>query len=115
MHVTSQLARLLDLKGAKEAVELEKRLHYGAVPELMDLLDIRGIGRVRARKLYEAGFRSSAELAATDPDKVAALMGPKIAARIFKQIGSREAVPGILESESPEKSPSSGQKTINDY
>jgi helicase len=115
MHVTSQLARILDLKGAKEAAELEKRIHYGAAPELMDLIDIRGIGRVRARKLYEAGFTSSAELSGADPEKVAALLGPKIADRIFKQIGRREAVPGIIESELPERSPSSGQKTINDY
>ena len=115
MHVTAQLARLLDLKGAKEAAELEKRIHYGAAPDLMDLLDIRGIGRVRARKLYEAGFSSSAELAGADPEKVAALLGPKIADRIFKQVGSREAVSGIVEREPPEKSPSSGQKTITDY
>ena len=115
MHVTAQLAKLLELKGAKEAAELEKRIHYGASPELMDLLDIRGIGRVRARKLYEADFRSSAELAGADPVKVAALLGPKIADRIFKQIGRREASPGIAEPKLPEKSPSSGQKTINDY
>jgi len=115
MHVTSQLAGLLDLKGAKEAAELEKRIHYGAAPELMDLLDIRGIGRVRARKLYKAGFKSSAELAGVDPEKVAVLLGPKIADRIFKQIKSKEAFSGIIESEPPEKSPYSGQKTISDY
>ncbi|HPS89986.1 MAG TPA: helix-hairpin-helix domain-containing protein, partial [Methanosarcina vacuolata] len=121
MHVTAQLAGLLDLKGAKEAAELEKRIHYGAAPELMDLLDIRGIGRVRARKLYEAGFKSSAELSGVDPEKVAALLGPKIADRIFKQIRNRGTFSGIIESEPPngpessEKSPYSGQKTINDY
>lgn len=115
MHVTAQLARLLELKGAKETAELEKRIHYGASPELMDLLDIRGIGRMRARKLYESGFRSSAELAGADPVKVAALLGPKIADRIFKQIGRREVLPEIAEPTLPEKSPSSGQKTINDY
>ena len=115
MHVTTQLARLLDLKGVREASELEKRIHYGAGPELMELLDIRSIGRVRARKLYEAGFRSTADLAGADPEKVAALLGPKIAERIFKQIGKREIVPEVTEPESPEKDSSSGQRTINDY
>jgi len=47
--------------------------------------------------------------------KVAALLGPKIADRIFKQIGRREVLPEIAEPTLPEKSPSSGQKTINDY
>lgn len=115
MHVTAQLARLLDLKGAKEATELEKRIHYGAGPELMNLLDIRGIGRVRARKLYEAGFRSISELAGADPEKIAALLGPKIADRIFKQVGSKEEINKIFEPESLERSPSSGQKTISDF
>jgi helicase len=115
IHVTAQLARLLDLKGAKEATELEKRIHYGAGPELMNLLDIRGIGRVRARKLYEAGFRSISELAGADPEKIAALLGPKIADRIFKQVGSKEEINKIFEPESLERSPSSGQKTISDF
>lgn len=115
MHVTSQLARLLDLKGVKEASELEKRIHYGAGPELMELLDIRSIGRVRARKLYDAGFRSTADLTSAAPEKVAALLGPKISERVFKQIGRREAAPEAIESESPEKDSSMGQRTINDY
>ena len=115
MHVATQLARILGLKGAKEAAELEKRIHYGAGPDLMDLLDIRSIGRVRARRLYEAGFRSTADLAGADPEKVAALLGPKVAERIFKQIGKRDAFPEITEPEPPGKGSSSGQRTINDY
>ncbi len=115
MHVTSQFARLLDLKGVREASELEKRIHYGAGPELTELLDIRSIGRVRARKLYEAGFRSTADLAVAAPEKVAALLGPKISERVFKQIGIREAVPEAVEAESLEKDSYMGQRTINDY
>jgi helicase len=115
MHVTTQLARLLDLKGAKEAAELEKRIHYGAGPELMGLLDIRSIGRVRARKLYEAGFKSTADLAGASPEHVAALVGPKIAERIFKQIGRRETVPESLDTEPLEKGSPEGQRTISDY
>jgi helicase len=115
MHVTTQLARLLNLKGSKEAAELEKRIHYGAGPELMELLDIKGIGRVRARRLYEAGLRSTADLAGAAPEKLAALMGPKIAEKIFKQIGRKEPVSEIAEPEPSEKGVSAGQKTINDY
>jgi helicase len=115
IHVVSQLAGLLDLKGAKEASELEKRIHYGAAPELMGLLDIKGIGRVRARKLYKAGLKSSAELVVVGPEKVSALMGPKIADRIFKQVGRTETASGRFESEYSEKGSSSEQKTITDY
>ena len=41
MHVTAQLSRLLELKGVKEASELENRIRYGAAPELMDLVSTR--------------------------------------------------------------------------
>ncbi len=115
MHVTSQLARLLDLKGVREASELEKRIHYGAGPELMELLDIRSIGRVRARKLYEAGFRSTADLAGADPEKVAALLGPKISERVFRQIGKSEFIPKATGTKSSENDSNTGQRTIHDY
>jgi len=42
---------------------LEKRLRYGVREELLELVSIPGVGRVRARKLYRAGFRSLEELA----------------------------------------------------
>lgn len=121
MHVTAQLARLLDLKGIKEANELEKRIHYGASPELMELLDIQSIGRVRARRLYEAGYRSIADLVAANPEKIAVLLGPKIAERIFKQIEKRELPSGNLESKFGQKEVSVGQnksmtiKKIDEY
>ena len=115
MHVTSQLARLLDLKGVREASELEKRIHYGAGPELMELLDIRSIGRVRARKLYEAGLRSTADLAGADPEKVAALLGPKISERVFRQIGKSEFIPKATGTKSPENDSNTGQRSIHDY
>jgi helicase len=115
MHVTSQLARLLDLKGVREASELEKRIHYGAGPELMELLDIRSIGRVRARKLYEAGLRSTADLSGADPEKVAALLGPKISERVFRQIGKSEFIPKATGTKSSENDSNTGQRTIHDY
>jgi helicase len=115
IHVTTQLARLLDLRGGKETAELEKRIHYGAGPVLMELLDIRSIGRVRARKLYEAGFKSTADLAGAATEEVTALLGPKISERIFKQIGRREAIPEVVEAKSLEKDSYMGQRTINDY
>jgi len=103
MHVTTQLARLLDIKGVKEASGLQKQIHYGAGPELMELLDIQSIGRVRARKLYETGFKSTADLLDAAPEKVAALLGPKIAGKIFTQIERREAVSEVMKIASLEK------------
>lgn len=88
MHVLAQIAGLLGLIGSKEASELETRIHFGAGPELVELLDLKGVGRVRARKLYNAGLRSKAALMGTAPETVTAILGPKIAERIFRQLDS---------------------------
>jgi helicase len=73
------------------------------------------VGRVRARKLYDAGFKSTADLAGASPEKVAALVGPKIAERIFKQIGRREALPEVADILPLEKGSPEGQMTISDF
>ncbi|MDD3042728.1 MAG: ATP-dependent DNA helicase [Methanosarcinaceae archaeon] len=119
MHVLAQLAGLLDLKGAEKAKELEKRLHYGAGPELMELLGIKGIGRVRARKLYSAGFTTLSGLLEADPKTVAAGVGPRIAARIFRQLGRPEKAEELAESRkitgSDKKELGDNQKSIHDF
>lgn len=126
MHVLFRLSGLLGLNGAEKAGELELRLHYGAGPELMELLGIRGIGRVRARKLYSAGFTSLSGLKESDPGTVAALVGPRIAARVFRQLGRPEASEEVAKgrgsalplssgSAGTGESAGAGQKTINDF
>ena len=88
--------------------------------ELMELLDMKGVGRVRARKLYKAGFRSLSELSGAAPEAVAAVVGPKIAERIFRQLGRDDAA-GIEFSaemqvpEAGEEKAEAGQKTFNDF
>ncbi|MGM0771106.1 MAG: ATP-dependent DNA helicase [Halobacteriota archaeon] len=89
MHATTKLAELLGVKYSSHAHGLEKRIHYGASPELMQLVSIRGVGRVRARKLYEAGFVSLAELKKAEYSVLSKLVGPKVAANILSNIGVR--------------------------
>ncbi|WNY26712.1 DEAD/DEAH box helicase [Methanolapillus ohkumae] len=67
--------------------DLELRLQYGASVDLLSLLKIRGIGRVRARKLYAAGFKSKDALKKSDYITVSGLVGPKIAEKIYRDIG----------------------------
>ncbi|WNY25035.1 DEAD/DEAH box helicase [Methanolapillus millepedarum] len=84
-------SRLCQLCGFKEEVvslsDLELRLQYGASVDLLSLLKIRGIGRIRARKLYNAGFKSKDRLQKSDYVTVAGLVGPKVAEQIYKEIG----------------------------
>lgn len=41
---------------------LQKRVQYGVPAKLVDLIDIKGIGKIRAEKLYDAGFRTKEDI-----------------------------------------------------
>ncbi len=88
VHSMAELAAFQKSPVAQKARELERRVEYGARKELLDLIQIRGIGRVRARKLYDAGFRNMEALRVAKPQVIAKIIGPKIAIKILKQIGT---------------------------
>ena len=48
-------------------------------------MKLKGVGRVRARRLYDSGIKSPAEIV-KHKDKVSILLGKKIAENIVKQI-----------------------------
>ncbi|MCW3129105.1 MAG: DEAD/DEAH box helicase [Methanophagales archaeon] len=45
---------------------LQKRIKHGIKTDLLELVSIRGVGRVIARGLYSAGFKSAVEVAKAD-------------------------------------------------
>jgi len=83
----ARLVKLCGLQSADLFSDLELRLQYGASIKLLPLLKIKGVGRVRARKLYDAGFKSKESFAAADFQRVSGLLGPKIAERFYHEIG----------------------------
>ncbi|MCY4252211.1 MAG: helix-hairpin-helix domain-containing protein, partial [Thaumarchaeota archaeon] len=72
---------------------LERRLAYGIRRELIDLTRVRGVGRVRARELYRAGYRDRKSLAGADARKVGRIssMGKRVAEAIIAQAGQAGA------------------------
>lgn len=72
--------------------ELEKmrvRLKYGIKEELINLVSLKGIGRVRARSLFNAGFKSVNDLVKGDASKISSIIGSKVAESLFEQIGKK--------------------------
>jgi helicase len=69
---------------------LARRLEHGVRPELLELVQIPGIGRVRARVLYSHGFRRLADLASARPEDLARLpmIGRETAQKIRSYIES---------------------------
>lgn len=92
VHSMAELGRDQKRSCTGKAEELAERVEYGAAPELLDLIQIRGIGRVRARKLYTAGIRSMEELRMSDLGTVGRIIGTKTAAKVLRQIGSSNEI-----------------------
>lgn len=89
--LTYAASKICDVAGLKEHARrldtLSTRVSYGIKEELLDLVRVRGIGRVRARILYENGIKTVKELASADPAKLANLrsFGPKVAHDVVEE------------------------------
>ncbi len=84
-----ELAKLLERADLlEELVVLRKRILYGIKEELVDLVRIKGIGRVRARKLFDHGIRSIEDLHKIPVNKLAEIdkIGPALADNIKSQL-----------------------------
>src|SRR5690606_27265758 len=90
MHSLAELSKHLDLGITYRAEQLSVRLHYGAGQDLLSLLDLKGVGRVRARKLHQSGITNREKLKSTDPVEIARLLGPKIAEKVLLQLAREE-------------------------
>lgn len=86
MSAMHRISKHMDLGVTYLAERLALRIHYGANDELLSLLKLKGIGRVRARKLYKAGYRSLESLKAADKSILSEILGPKIAERVISQL-----------------------------
>ncbi len=85
IYSSIELSRLIR-HPTKELVKLRLRVKYGAKEELMPLLRLKGIGRVRARKLYNNKITSIGELKKADFGFLGLLIGAKTAMDIRRQI-----------------------------
>jgi helicase len=67
-----------------ELEEVRQRLRYGIKKELVDLAQLKGVGRVRARVLFQAGYPTIQELKFAPLEKLADL--PNIGKSLAKDI-----------------------------
>lgn len=70
----------------RELVDIRVRLRYGIKEELLDLVRLEQIGRVRARLLYMNGVRRVADIK-DNKDKVERLLGKEVSRRVLAQVG----------------------------
>jgi len=85
---SEELAKLSKMHGLiKEMERLRIRLKHGAKEELLPLLRLTGIGRIRARKLYNNKVRDLEDVKKTDFATLSELIGKQISLSIKKQVG----------------------------
>ena len=67
--------------------DISQRIQYGIKAELLPLIELRGIGRVRARKLYHEGFKTLIDIQKATIEQLSAvpLLGPELAKKIQAQ------------------------------
>ncbi len=89
LSAMAELARR-ERRGAARALDLlSLRVSYGIREELSELVLLRGIGRVRSRLLYDAGWRDVATLAKADLPAVSGVLGsPALAEAVLDQARS---------------------------
>ena len=101
VHAARSLAKLFAPHLAAPIEEMELRTKHGIKKELLPLIRLHGIGRVRARRLFNNSLGSIEALRAAGPEKVGKILGQGIAARIFEQLeGTREEVGEVSEEQS---------------
>ena len=110
LYAASELAHIQHYKPVlKEIMKLRIRLKHGAKEELLALLKLKGIGRVRARKLYSNGIKDIRDIKAMDSSVLAQLVGRSLALSIKEQVG--EDISKIRIKQRKRK----GQINLNDY
>lgn len=109
LYSASEIAKLLQFQPIiKHITKVRFRVSYGVREELLPLLQLRGIGRVRARKLFDNRIKNLAEVKKADVSTLTQILGSgKLAVDIKEQLGEKTEV--VKEGKRK------GQINLNDY
>ncbi|MBI4140117.1 hypothetical protein HY483_04100 [Candidatus Woesearchaeota archaeon] len=89
LYALGELARVQGKhKIVLETQKLRTRLEYGAREELLPLLELKGIGRIRARILYRNGIKNIGAVKRTSYETITQLIGPALAKSVKEQVES---------------------------
>ena len=102
IYAMSEIAYMFNPSAIKKIRPLMTRVRYGVKEELIDLVAFRGVGRNRARILFNHGIRSRSDIAAIDESELANIpkIGSVLASKMKDQAGGRmEIVENITPSE----------------
>jgi len=100
LHATHELAVLFGNKQViPQTLGLEARVAKGVKKELLPLVRLEGVGRIRGRIIYNAGYKTIEDIKHVALDELTnlPLIGPRLAKKIKEQVG------GFVKKETWEK------------
>ena len=113
LYASQELAKLFEHRDLLPKIsELMERVEKGVKPELLQLARLKGVGRIRARVLYNAGYKSIEDLKKAKIEELMSLprIGAKLAMKIKEQVG------GLLKKEDLRKVKAEWeQKALTEY
>ena len=88
LYEVSKVIKREDLLGS--LYKLKIRIKYGIKEELSSLVTLEGIGRIRARALYDAGLTNIGKVTNTSESRLSAIpkIGPTVAKKLKQQLRS---------------------------
>jgi helicase len=90
LYASMELARIMGYNDLLKLIEITRaRVKNGVKEELLDLVKLSGIGRIRARRLFRAGYKSVDDLAHASVEDLSNVpsIGTKLAISIKEQAG----------------------------
>lgn len=112
IYATEELARILNHQEFRAPLaRMRLRLKHGAKEELLALLRLKNVGRIRARKLFNARIRTLQDVKDAELSALVALVGKATALSVKKQVG-QEYAPEKLQVKPGKRK---GQKSMADY
>jgi len=86
VHAATRLASMFRPEFERPVSELELCVAHGVRRELLPLIRLRGIGRVRARRLFTNGITDPESLRAAGREEVGRILGRGIADQVFDHL-----------------------------
>ncbi|HYT18382.1 MAG TPA: DEAD/DEAH box helicase [Thermoplasmata archaeon] len=89
LYSMGELGRIFNKKKVRALTRLTIQVQYGIKEELLELISLRGVGRVRGRALFQRGYKTLKDLQKANPSDLARIptIGSTLAMKIKEQVG----------------------------
>ena len=97
LYSMAELGKIFNKKKVRALTRLTIQVQYGVKQELLELISLRGVGRVRGRALFMRGYHTLRELQKADPNELARIpsIGAALAKKLKEQLGETVDVKAI--------------------